>query len=258
MFPCSHFGRRRPLLLIAQTLLLVTAASLLGAFAWSQAARAYHQWRLSEILRSEASAVPPGPDTLFPAPAGVLRQGPLGLIEIPRLGTSAVIVDGVDSYALSIGVGHIPGTAYPGEMGNIGLAAHRDSFFRRLGHVQPMDRIRLITPRGHTDYFVDFTRVVNPSHVSLLRPSPHPVLTLVTCYPFQFIGAAPQRFVVQALPSPALARLQTSPSASLRTKSTSPSRKSYSLNRPGSSHRIFSNTRFTGSPENSRTQKKIR
>jgi LPXTG-site transpeptidase (sortase) family protein len=182
--------------MLARIILFVISACCLGAFAWSRSARAYYQWRLSEILREEERAAP-GPDAHIPAPVGFL-DAPLGRIEIPRLRASAVIVDGVDSSALRVAVGHIPGTAYPGQSGNIGLAAHRDSFFRRLDDLRPKDRIRLSTPDGHADYIVSFTRVVDPSQADLLRPSTQSMLTLVTCYPFTYIGSAPKRFVVRA------------------------------------------------------------
>jgi LPXTG-site transpeptidase (sortase) family protein len=122
----------------------------------------------------------------------------VGRIEIPSLGVSTIIKDGEDAQTLRLAVGHIAGTAMPGGDGNVGLAGHRDTFFRRLRDVKAGDRIRLVTTDGVFTYLVERTRVVEPDDVSVLDQTPEPALTLVTCYPFTYIGAAPQRFIVQA------------------------------------------------------------
>jgi sortase A len=95
-------------------------------------------------------------------------------------------------------VGHIPGTALPGDSGNVGLAAHRDTFFRRLRDIRPDDEIVLTTPDGTFRYTVEGTKVVEPGDVWVLDPTEEPALTLVTCYPFTYVGSAPQRFIVRA------------------------------------------------------------
>jgi sortase A len=122
----------------------------------------------------------------------------IGRLEIPRLGVSTIIRAGSDARTLQLAVGHIPGTALPGEDGNIGLAGHRDTFFRRLRDIRNDDVIRLTTPEGVFDYRVERTSVVQPKDVWVLKPTAHPALTLVTCYPFTYIGNAPQRFIVRA------------------------------------------------------------
>jgi len=122
----------------------------------------------------------------------------LGRIEIPRLGVSAVIRAGVDARTLRLAVGHIPGTAIPGETGNIGLAGHRDTFFRRLANIRPDDEIRIVTPEGTYRFRVDHTRVVSPKDTWVLNPTRGTALTLVTCYPFGYVGSAPDRFIVRA------------------------------------------------------------
>jgi sortase A len=122
----------------------------------------------------------------------------VGRIEIPRLRVSAIIKTGTDARTLQLAVGHIPGTALPGERGNVGLAAHRDTFFRRLRDIQSDDEIRLTTPEGTYTYRVARTDVVDPHDVWVLDPMDHPALTLVTCYPFSYVGDAPQRFIVRA------------------------------------------------------------
>jgi LPXTG-site transpeptidase (sortase) family protein len=125
------------------------------------------------------------------------RGAAIGRIEIPRLGVNAIVRAGSDARTLRLAVGHIPGTSMPGQ-GNTGLAAHRDTFFRRLGSIEMGDEIRVVTPDGTFQYVVEETMVVNPTDVWVLDPTDEPALTLVTCYPFRFIGSAPQRFIVRA------------------------------------------------------------
>jgi sortase A len=99
---------------------------------------------------------------------------------------------------LNVGVGHIKGTALPGEQGNIGIAGHRDTYFRALKDIQSGDEIRIQTATGLSRYKVDRVQIVAPDDIQVLAPSASSAITLVTCYPFYFIGAAPQRYVVHA------------------------------------------------------------
>jgi sortase A len=123
----------------------------------------------------------------------------IGRIIIPRLGVRGIVKEGVDDRTLRRAVGHVPGTALPGESGNVGLAAHRDTFFRGLKDVRKNDRIRIETPDGDYEYQVDSIRIVKPNDVEVLASSNnHPALTLVTCYPFYYVGNAPKRFIVRA------------------------------------------------------------
>jgi len=108
------------------------------------------------------------------------------------------ILQGTTSKTLQLGVGHIPGTPLPGEAGNIGIAGHRDTYFRSLKDIRPSDEILIQTARGFSHYEVDWVRVVTPDEVGVLAPSTNSTLTLVTCFPFHFIGAAPKRFIVHA------------------------------------------------------------
>jgi sortase A len=124
--------------------------------------------------------------------------GLIGRIEIPRLLLSAVVVEGTDKTTLRRAVGHIPGTALPGQPGNVGLAGHRDTFFRSLQDLRIKDEVQLSTLRGNFNYEVESLRVVEPDNVGVLAPSGENVLTLVTCYPFYFVGLAPQRWIVRA------------------------------------------------------------
>jgi sortase A len=123
----------------------------------------------------------------------------IGRVEIPRLDMSIMLLDGTDNRTLRRGIGHIPGTALPGESGNAGIAGHRDTFFRGLGDIRKDDQITVRTFDGEYHYVVDSVRIVGPDAVEVLNDVGHPVLTLITCYPFHLIGPAPKRFVVQAL-----------------------------------------------------------
>ena len=111
---------------------------------------------------------------------------------------SVVVVEGVDRISLRRAAGHIPGTALPGEAGNVGLAGHRDTFFRPLQDVKIDDEIQISTPTGNFKYQVVSLRIVDPENVGVLAPSGENVLTLVTCYPFYFVGPAPKRWIVRA------------------------------------------------------------
>ena len=122
----------------------------------------------------------------------------LGRIEIPRIGVRAIIRKGADDETLARAVGLVPGTAEPGHAGNIVLAAHRDTFFRPLRRIQVADRIKLVVPPNEYVYEVDSTRVVSPEETSVLESRGTEELTLVTCYPFGFLGPAPDRFIVSA------------------------------------------------------------
>ena len=109
-----------------------------------------------------------------------------------------MILEGTDERTLQRAVGHIAGTALPGQPGNVALAGHRDTFFRGLRNIRANDEITLSTLRGSYRYRVDSTRVVGPEATEVLASSPEGALTLVTCYPFYFVGPAPKRFVVRA------------------------------------------------------------
>jgi sortase A len=122
----------------------------------------------------------------------------IGRIVIPRLDLSASIREGDDEGTLRHAVGHIPATAFPGNPGNVALAAHRDTIFRPLRNIRKNDRIIVSTLEGTYEYLVQSTRIVAPSDVSVLQASASKELTLVTCYPFYYVGSAPRRFIVQA------------------------------------------------------------
>jgi sortase A len=192
--------RRRRGLAWLERLLLVIAFVCLGYYTYVSAeAYLYQAYENRELDRILASAPPPASSTA----AAVLRRRPargeaIGRVEIPRLGVATVIRAGSDARTLQLAVGYIPGTALPGEAGNMGLAGHRDTFFRRLRDIRPDDEIKVVTPEGTFSYRVERTVVVEPHDVWVLDPTQTATLTLVTCYPFTYVGAAPQRFIVRA------------------------------------------------------------
>ncbi len=123
---------------------------------------------------------------------------PVALLAIPKLALKVPVFEGTEEPVLNRGVGWIQQTARPGEAGNVGIAGHRDGFFRCLKDIQIGDRIELVTPNGKKTYRVDDMDIVFPENVGVLAPRRNPALTLVTCYPFYYIGSAPQRFIVHA------------------------------------------------------------
>jgi sortase A len=122
----------------------------------------------------------------------------LGRIEIPKIALSVVILQGTTAQTLRLGVGHIEGTALPGESGNIGIAGHRDTFFRSLKDIHRDDMILLQTASGVFSYKVDWIQITAPGDGGIVASTTKSALTLVTCYPFHYVGAAPERFVVHA------------------------------------------------------------
>lgn len=147
----------------------------------------------------------------------VVQTGFVGRIEIPRIGLDAVVLADVDDRSLDLGAGHLSKTALPDEPGNVVLAGHRDSHFRELRNIQPGDVISLTTPRGAFEYQVEETITVWPEQVEVLEDVGTPVLTLVTCYPFEYVGPAPKRFIVRACPvSPSTSVALASPALTRR------------------------------------------
>lgn len=132
--------------------------------------------------------------SLRPSPSTAL----IGRLSIPRLELSAMVREGIDRNTLQLAIGHIPATALPWQAGNVGVAGHRDTFFRGLKDLRVEDEIQFSTWHGDFKYVVDSFMIVEPDNVEVLAPSSVNVLTLVTCYPFSYVGPAPRRFVVRA------------------------------------------------------------
>ena len=190
-----------------ERVLLIIGIACLGYFGYVTAETALYQAfetrELDAILASAPEAPPstaaPDDRASPPPPRAQPASGSLlGRLEIPRLHVSAIVRAGSDARTLRLAIGHIGGTALPGEPGNVGLAAHRDTFFRRLGEIRMDDQVRLVTPDGTFTYEVKGTSIVEPQDVWVLDPTREPALTLITCYPFRYIGSAPQRFIVRA------------------------------------------------------------
>ena len=147
--------------------------------------------------RVERAAVTPPRVTKKKTPAP--DPDAFGRIEIPRLGMAAIVKEGGDEKTLARAVGLVPGSPRPGDSGNVVLAGHRDTFFWPLRKVKLNDRIRLVVPPHTYEYEVQSVRVVEPEETDVLESRGLEELTLVTCYPFRFVGPAPERFIVSAL-----------------------------------------------------------
>lgn len=178
--------------------LLVAGLIGLNIWVWSNFRTAISQRHAVRELerRIEERALGSGPSR--PAAPRPLSGDLLGQLEVPRLHLQAVVREGDNTRTLSVALGHIPGTALPGEKGNVGVAGHRDTLFRRLKDIAKNDLIRFQTVEGTYSYQVDSTSIVKPENVGVLDPGKSPEITLVTCYPFNYVGSAPKRFIVKA------------------------------------------------------------
>jgi sortase A len=198
------------LLVLSGLLLIFTyvAVSIYGAIYSRATIRAF--WRHQAVTSSQPgnsfrrnSGIPDfrlwSPQRVEAYQASLIPNVPsLGDLRIPSLGIEAPVLEGTDELTLNRGVGHIVGTPLPGEGGNIGVAGHRDGFFRGLKDVRVGDSVDLYTENGNTRYVVDEIRIVPLENVSVLGPRSRPSITLVTCYPFYFVGSAPLRYIVHA------------------------------------------------------------
>ena len=188
-----HAEHRRRSLWI-EWLLLGTGIVCLGWWGVTsfQATLYQHEQRAAfERMRMPAPAVVNASTAL---PTGSL----LGSLDIPRLRWSAVIAEGDDDATLKVAIGHLPDTPLPWHGSNSALAGHRDSFFRPLQHIRVGDELRVSTLHGDFRYQVRETMVIGPNDVWVLDPTDQPTLTLITCYPFSYVGKAPRRFIVRA------------------------------------------------------------
>ncbi len=185
-------GKQRTARLVAQTFFTAGLLALGYAAYVVIDAKAYQtiEQRRFEQTRPDAA----------PAPEPAAFEGsPIGEIQIPRLGLRAIIAQGDSPAVLQRAVGHLEETALPGEPGNVVLAGHRDTFFRPLKRIRAGDTITLRTRRGDFEYLVESTAVVRPDDLQVIQPTSQRTLTLITCFPFSYIGPAPDRFIVRAL-----------------------------------------------------------
>jgi sortase A len=184
----------RRMLRVAYFVFLVTGIVALGYVAYSAVDLYWFQG--TETYKFEAVSAPAKPLAIKPAP--IADGGVIGELEVPRLGLKAMVVQGDSAKLLRRAVGHLPETALPGEAGNVALAGHRDGLFRPLRNIRPGDSIILRTSDREFQYEVEWAAVVPPSAVRVIQPTSEPALTLVTCFPFYYVGAAPERFIVRA------------------------------------------------------------
>jgi LPXTG-site transpeptidase (sortase) family protein len=217
-------------LLVAEWIFLLLGLVALDCYVWINTAsvldQAYQDWAFDQTLRGltpsvaefvneearrlgsgkkpeadtapEVSALPKESSQGEQPEAPPALRSVIGRLDIPRLNLSVMVREGADERTLSRAVGHIPGTALPGKIGNVGLAGHRDTFFRALRNIREDDTIELETTSGSFRYVVKSTKIVTPRDVSVLEASGGETLTLVTCYPFYYVGSAPKRFIVHA------------------------------------------------------------
>lgn len=195
-----------------ERILLLAGLLALGIYAYADLDTRWVQYqenrRLEEALAAQPAAAETDALASFqeekpepepePEPEPLSEGELIGRIEIPAAGVSAMILEGVGHRTLRRGVGHIPGTPLPRWDGNVGLAAHRDSFFRGLKDISKNDMITLKTLHGTFQYRVESTEIVLPQDTHVLEDTEEPTLTLVTCYPFYYVGSAPKRFIVRA------------------------------------------------------------
>lgn len=182
------------LLLWSRRLLLAVSVSMFAwcgyvlVDTWNFQRTELRQFEGLQINRiAAAGTIPP------PASGGLI-----GRLDIPRLDISVIVIEGTGSTTLRRAVGHIRGTALPGHRGNIGISGHRDTFFRPLRNIRNNDVVTVTTLEGEYHYRVLSTKIVMPSDVAVLDSDGRETLTLVTCHPFYFVGAAPNRFIVRA------------------------------------------------------------
>ncbi len=173
------------------------------AFQYFQASRyqATEKSRFEQETHSQAQpdagAVPARPAEA-PVPEHPRRGDAVATLTIPRIGLSSVVLEGAGARELKLGPGHIASTPLPGEGGNFAVAGHRDTFFRALRFIRTHDVVQVTSRGGEFQYRVVSTRIVGPKDVQVLDPAGRETLTLVTCYPFDFVGPAPRRFIVRA------------------------------------------------------------
>jgi sortase A len=189
----------------AQYVLLLAGSSALGycAITAIEASR-YQDWAREQMQKASVELAERSTtrSSVFMSQSAPLRlvsgMALVGRIDVSRVHISVMVAEGTRPGVLRVAVGHIRGTALPGQTGNVVLAAHRDTFFRRLGELKSGDLIGITVPGRQYLYSVRFTDVVDPNETWVLEPSTDQLLTLVTCYPFYYTGPAPKRFIVRA------------------------------------------------------------
>jgi sortase A len=193
---------------------------LFGWFCYINFESAYTQWSGARVLAAESvgkkESIVPAPPTAGKNRSAVPLGAVLGKLELPRIGISYVVLEGTDDKTLDKSIGRVVTSAPLGDKGNIAIAGHRNTHFRKLEWVRRDDEI-VVTVRGaQYRYKVEWARLFDPSDVEVLDPEHGPAVTLITCFPFEYVGSAPLRFVVRALPDEETRAKLTAISASLQ------------------------------------------
>jgi sortase A len=173
-----------------------------GTFAYAEFYQRYQAWKFDHKI--EAFKLTTDASTLTESVVEPVELGEgdlIGKLEIPEVGISVMVLHGIEEETLNAGAGHVPGTPLPGGDGNSAIAGHRDTFFRKLEGIRAGDRIRFSTVHGTSEFVVDSTEIVEPADTQVMESRGQPELTLITCYPFYFVGPAPHRFIVHARPA---------------------------------------------------------
>lgn len=191
--------RKHGWLVWAGSTLLVGGAAIFAwcGWVWYQASLAQKHAR-EWLEQRPAMHAPVTPSVPAVSRFHARRGDVIGNLTIPRLHLSVMVLEGDDARILKVAAGHIPGTAFQPGAGNIAIAAHRDTFFRPLRSIRRGDLVTFQTPAGVSRFAVSSTEVVRPTDVQVLNNAPGRDLTLVTCYPFSYLGSAPRRFIVFA------------------------------------------------------------
>jgi sortase A len=185
---------------LPEVVLALAGVLLLGTWAKTEAESRIWQMTAERQLRAIERAGSFQDESAAGARAAARARGIVGRIQVPRLALAAAVGEGTGRRTLSRAVGHLRSSALPGESGNVVLAGHRDTHFRKLRKIRRNDLIRVTTPDGTFRYRVERIQVVSPDRTDVLERGDRAALTLVTCYPFHAIGPAPERFVVRARP----------------------------------------------------------
>jgi LPXTG-site transpeptidase (sortase) family protein len=178
--------------------LIIGGAVLSGVYYWMEHAASRAQQDAQEWFSRSVTARQAVPKAPSPPERRLHHGDVVGRLTIPRIHLSVMVFEGDDASILKRGAGRIPATSLPYENGNLGIAAHRDTFFRPLRLIHPRDVIEFTSREGVSRYTVTDIVIVPPSDVRVLAQSPGRDLTLVTCYPFYYLGSAPKRWIVHA------------------------------------------------------------
>ena len=193
-----HLSVVRVLQRLFLALAFVTLAYAGGTLAYAELYQRYESWKFASKIDTRHLI---DRASIVAEPVDLSEGGLIGKLEIPGTGISVMVLQGVEEETLLLGAGHVPGTPLPGREGNSVIAGHRDTFFRKLEGIRPGDSVQFSTLRGASEYVVESTEIVEPDETRVMESRGITELTLISCYPFYFVGAAPHRFIVHAVPA---------------------------------------------------------